>query len=243
MRFREPIRRTLVTAIVAAFALSCVVQSESERETPTPQPSGNTAMSTFDPSETGFGPPGPSPPPTPPELYIINESRTKEFKARLVQSDWIVIEREEWDPEMKIDWSQVASRGDAKILEFRTEVPPQLSLVGIYFDVDSDTGRAVKEPGVLELDSEIQLQCLGQGVGCFEFDGTYSSRAALPEVPAEVEYIVVFAQWITYPLEPWKKPTVEGNWKIYFKNDDAQNGPAGIIHSTLGFLKRALQQH
>ena len=202
-------------------------------------------MPTFARSETGFGPPGPPPPPMPPELYIVNESRTKEFKASLVQSDWTAIggEEWEWDPELKIDWSQVASRGDANILEFRTEVPPKLSLVGIYHDVDPDTGRAVREPGRLGSDSEIQLECLGQGIGCFEFDGNYSSWAALPEVSAEIEHIVVFAQWVKRPFERGKKPTVEGNWKIYFKNDDSQNGPNGIIHSTLGFLKRALQRH
>ena len=162
-----------------------------------------------------------------------------------MQSDWTAIggEEWEWDPDQKIDWSKVASRGDANILEFRTEVPPKLSLVGIYHDVDLDTGRAVMNPGSSESDSEIQLQCLGQGIGCFEFDGTHSSWAALPEDPSEIEHIVVFAQWIKRPFERGKKPTVEGNWKIYFKNDNAQNRPTGIIHSTLGFLKRALQRH
>ena len=199
-----------LTIYVFASVIGCNPSSESREEDMLP-------------NSSRFGPVGPPPPESPPEVYLVDENRNPLIRAEIFTGDWTGMggERFEDIPEGP-RWPEPQSRGDARVIAFKSRVPPDFLIVEIYHHFDEEAWEVVPVPEKMEggelLGPNQTFECV-RNMPCFETHDEISYWYELPIFGAPREVINVYASWTVLPFNR-ENPTVGANWRFHFLNDD-----------------------
>ncbi len=175
------------------------------------------------PSSSKYVLAGPPPPASPPEVYLVDENRSPLIRAELFTGDWTGMggERFEDVPEGP-RWPEPQSRGDARVIAFKSRVPPDFLIVEIYHQFDEEAWEVVPVPPKTQegeyFSANQTFECV-RNMPCFETDGDTSYWNELPIFGAPREVINVYASWTVLPPN-FEEPTVGANWRFHFVNDD-----------------------
>lgn len=166
----------------------------------------------------------PTPPESPPEVYLVDRERSPLVRAEILTGDWTGMggERFEDVPEGR-RWPEPQSRGSGRVISFRHPVPPDFLIVEVYHKFDEEEWEVVPVPQMIEGGEvpgpNLTFECV-RNMPCFESDGEYSYWHQLPNFAAPREVINVYASWTVFPFN-LEEPTVGANWRFHFLNDDA----------------------